>query len=209
VARRAPGFRPKLFLGFSDLTALHLALAAHGDLVTFHGPNVIGMPRLDAASQARLRATLLGVDREATFAWSGLGTVRGGKARGRLMAGNLSMLCALAGTPYAVPLEGTILVVEDVNEPAYRLDRMLTQLSLQPGATGLAGLALGDLGVAAEDRPLVERAVARVVGVLGCPAVEGFPAGHGSVNHPVPLGIQAELDADAGTLRALEDPYAG
>jgi muramoyltetrapeptide carboxypeptidase len=204
---RRDDLKPALVMGFSDLTALHLFLAAGAPRVTFHGPNVLGMARLDADSRARLGAALSGTDWEATFAWGGLRTVRGGAARGRLLAGNLSMLCAMMGTRYAAALDGTILVVEDVHEPAYRIDRLLTQLALHPDAPRLAGVVLGDLGVVPDEQPLLDAAVAAFAARLACPVVAGFPAGHGASNHPIPLNVPASLDADVGLLRVLEDPF--
>lgn len=199
--------RSPLVMGFSDLTALHPFLAAGAPRVTFHGPNVMGMARLDSASRARLGAALTGVDWEATFSWGGLAAVRGGCATGRLFAGNLSMICALAGTRYAAVLDGTILVLEEVHEPAYRVDRLLTQLALHPDAPRLAGVVLGDLGVVPDERPLLDAAVTAFAARLACPVVSGFPAGHGPANHPVPQGVRASLDADVGLLRVLEDPF--
>ncbi len=196
-----------LVMGFSDLTALHLFLALDAGRVTFHGPNVMGMARLDAESLAKLGATLTGTDWESTFSWGGLKAVRGGTAQGRLLAGNLSMLCALAGTRYAAPFVGTILVLEDVHEPAYRIDRMLTQVALHADAPRLAGVALGDMGVVPAEQSLLDEAVAAFAARLSCPVVTGFPAGHGSSNHPVPQGVLASLDAGLGLLRVLEDPF--
>ena len=200
-------FEPHIFMGFSDLTALHLAFGLAADLVTFHGPNANGLATLGATSVARTRATLLGLDREATFTYSGLRPLFDGRVRGRLVVGNLSLVAALIGTPWAAPLQDAILVLEEVGEPPYRVDRMLTQISMQPGAGGLAGLVFGDLGVAERDRAQLDQAVGRFTEVMRRPAVAGFPIGHGQMNHPVPEGVLAELDAGAGVLRVVEDPY--
>lgn len=196
-----------LVLGFSDLTALHLFLAAGQGRVTFHGPNVMGMARLDAESRSRLGAALSGTDWESTFSWGGLQAIRGGVAHGRLVVGNLSMLCALAGTRYAAALAGAVLILEDVHEPVYRIDRMLSQLSLLVDAPRLAAVVLGDLGVAPGERPLLQAALEGFAARLACPVVSGFPIGHGASNHPVPTGVTATLDADVGLLRVVEDPF--
>lgn len=208
VADRAPGMLPRLFMGFSDVTAIHRLLSEAAGLVSFHGPNVLGLARLDAASVARTRAALLGLDRDETFTYGGLKPLYPGRAQGRLVAGNLSLLTALAGTRFAAPLDGTILVVEDVGEPAYRIDRMLMQVALQPDASRLAAVVFGDMGVPEGDRPALDRALYRFTEEVGVPAVTRFPVGHGGVNYPVPEGVVAELDADAGVLRVVEDPYA-
>jgi len=205
---RAAELRPRLFQGFSDLTALHLFFLGAGDLVTFHGPNVTTLAQADKESLRRARNALLGLDREATFRWDGLHTVTGGKARGRLVAGNLSMLGAMMGTRFAPPLRGTILVLEDVNEPVYRLDRLLTQLALAADAAGIAGVVIGELGARAEDADSLVATLRRFAEVLGRPVVTGFPAGHGNLLHPVPEGVEAVLDADQGILQVVEDPFA-
>jgi muramoyltetrapeptide carboxypeptidase len=207
VAAQAPGFRTCLFMGFSDVTAIHSLLLDRAGLGSFHGPNMLGMNRLDDESRLRLGNALMGIAWKETFAWDGLGRVHGGTARGRVIAGNLTMVAALCGTRHELPLDGTLLVLEDVNEPAYRVDRMLTQILLHREASGLAGVVLGDLGVSAEEQGLLESAVHRFAEVLGRPVVTGFPAGHGAVNHPIPQGVEALLDADGGTLRIVEDPY--
>ncbi len=209
LASHAGALKPRLFLGFSDITALHLFFRAERDLVTFHGPNVISMARLDPPSLARLQAALFGRDPEATFLYAGLRPLCSGRARGRLVAGNLSLITSLIGTRWAAPLQGAILVLEDVSEPLYRVDRMLTQLSLQAGFEGVAGLAFGDLGVEEAERERLETLLRDVARAAGKPAVTGFPAGHGACNFPVPQGVEALLDADIGVLRVLESPYAG
>jgi muramoyltetrapeptide carboxypeptidase len=208
VCRHSPAFEPRALFGFSDVTAVHLLLLRAG-LVSFHGPNVTTLPQLDAASLARTGAALSGRDAEATFTYAGLAPVRCGRAEGTLVAGNLSMLSAMWGTPWAAPLAGAILVVEDTGEAPYRVDRMLTQLRMQAEAHRLAGVAFGDLGATREeDAAAVRRSIDLLASLLPCPVVTGFPAGHGATNFPVPCGVRASLDADAGLLRVLEDPFA-
>jgi muramoyltetrapeptide carboxypeptidase len=205
---RAADLRPRLFQGFSDLTALHLFFLGAGDLVTFHGPNVTTLAQADPESLRRTRNALMGLDREATFRWDGLQTVTGGRAQGRLVAGNLTMLGAMMGTRHAPPLRGAILVVEDVNEPVYRLDRLLTQVALAADAAGIAGVVIGELGARPEDTDALVATIRRFARILGRPVVTGFPAGHGTLLHPVPEGVQAVVDADSGVLQVVEDPYA-
>jgi muramoyltetrapeptide carboxypeptidase len=207
LAGRCASFLPIPFCGFSDVTALHRLLADDAGLVTFHGPNVTTLPQLDAPSLARFAAFLAGADPASAFRWEGLAPVRGGRAEGRIVAGNLSMISALWGTRWAAPLDGTLLVLEDVGEPAYRLDRMLVQLALQPGAGGIAGIAFGDLGARPGEAERVSRSVAGLADRLGVPVVAGFPAGHGASNHPVPQGVRARIDADAGLFMVEEDPF--
>ena len=111
VARHAGAMAGKLFMGFSDITALHLLFIGTVGLVTFHGPNVISMARLGAASLDRLRSALAGSGREACFTYGGLAPLVGGRARGRVVAGNLSLVTALIGTRWAAPLSGALLSV--------------------------------------------------------------------------------------------------
>ncbi len=209
LASRAGALQPRLFLGFSDITALHLFFRAEADLVTFHGPNVISMAHLDQPSLARLQAALFGRDPAATFLYAGLRPLTSGRARGRIVAGNLSLITSLIGTRWAAPLRGAILVLEDVSEPLYRVDRMLTQVSLQAGFEGVAGLAFGDLGVEEAERERLAVLLSDFARAAGKPAVTGFPVGHGACNFPVPQGVEALLDADIGVLRVLESPYEG
>jgi muramoyltetrapeptide carboxypeptidase len=117
-----------------------------------------------------------------------------------LWGGNLTMLCHLLGTPYMPPLDGGILFLEEVNEPPYRLDRLLTQLELAGVFDRVAGLALGSLSDRDEDAEDLCQ-VARVrLEALGLPVVMNMPFGHGRRNMPLPIGARAKLDAEARTL---------
>ena len=136
-------------------------------------------------------------------------TLRKGKARGRLIGGNLALLTAIAGTPYALgDLKGRLLFIEDVNEPAYRVDRMLTQLRQSCDLRDVAGIALGifDEGGATPAKtaqPVLDVFRDRL-GDLGVPMVYGLSFGHIRDNLTLPYGVQAELDADNATLTYLE-----
>jgi len=199
---------PRVFLGFSDLTALHVLRFRQG-ATGLHGANVTTLGGLDAQSLERTRRALFGEDWRRTFRWEGLRGLRGGRSEGRLVAGNLSMLCALMGTRYEATMEGCIWVVEDVHEPPYRLDRLLTQVGLARQAGGLRGLVVGDLGVDRDDqeaREAVKEALECLAERLSCPVLAGFPAGHRGPLHPVPVGALAGLDGDDGVLQVLEDP---
>ncbi|MBL6974419.1 MAG: LD-carboxypeptidase [Deltaproteobacteria bacterium] len=207
VSGHAGGLDTRLFMGFSDITSLHLFFLGAGDLVTFLGPNVISLSRVNAPTLNRVKATLFGLAPEDTFLYAGLSPLTSGRVQGRLVAGNLSLITSLLGTRFAAELEGAILVLEDVDEPLYRVDRMLTQLVLQDGFHQVGGFAFGDMGVPAEDLPALTQVLRRFSEASGKPAVMGFPIGHGEDNVPVPEGIQALLDADIGLVRALESPY--
>jgi muramoyltetrapeptide carboxypeptidase len=187
----------RLLMGFSDFTALLNALAAQG-LVTLHGPMVTQLPRLDQPSRQALESLLAGQP-QWPLELQGR-AISDGKAEGALWGGNLTMLCHLLGTPYMPPLDGGILFLEEVNEPPYRLDRLLTQLELAGVFDRVAGLALGSLSDRDEDAEDLCQ-VARVrLEALGLPVVMNMPFGHGRRNMPLPIGARAKLDAEARTL---------
>ena len=118
---------PKTLIGYSDITAVHAAIGRHADLVTYHGPTARG--QLTDFTRTSLRAAVVDGS-ESCGRVDDVITLRSGHARGRLTGGNLALLTSLCGTPYAPSFDGAILVLEDVNESVYRIDRMLTQLRL-------------------------------------------------------------------------------
>jgi muramoyltetrapeptide carboxypeptidase len=195
---------PKALIGYSDITALHAAIGARSGVATFHGPTARG--ELTAfARDSLVRAVVAHEDSCGTA--SAARTLRSGRARGRLAGGNLALLAALAGTPYAPDYDGAILVVEDVGEPLYRIDRMLRQLALAGALATLAGLAFGQftecndaVDTASRDLDAVLREAADIAGV---PALAGIPLGHVGDQWTVPLGAHAELDTDGCTLHVV------
>jgi muramoyltetrapeptide carboxypeptidase len=133
--------------------------------------------------------------------------LHGGRARGHLVGGNLALLAALAGTPYAPSYDGAILVVEDVNEAVYRIDRMLTQLRLAGALARCAGIVFGqftEIPIDAPEESLGARTLADVLSetaaTVGVPCITGAPIGHVADQWTIPLGADAVLDADARTL---------
>lgn len=192
---------PKLLVGFSDITALHAFFGRKG-LVTIHGPNVATLPSMEPDTLEQYRRTIFGLDRGRDHAWDGLGCVAPGRVTGSVLAANLTVLVSLAGTSLMPDLRGRILVLEDLNEKPYRLDRMLFQLSLQPGFGQVAAVVFGDFMLEGDDIPLFERTVAGFAGRWGVPVVTGFPLGHGRSNDCIGEGVDAELDAAGGRLVA-------
>jgi muramoyltetrapeptide carboxypeptidase len=203
LAARAPEGAPKPLIGFSDITALHLWLQAHGR-ISIHGPVLAQLPRLPASTCARLFDLLESVRPAPPLA--GTATYVGGVAEGALLGGNLSVLTRLLGTPYLPPLDGAILLLEDQGERPYRLDRMWTHLELAGVFARVRGIALGTFTACEE--PGASYTSAEVLRELaartGLPCAAGFPIGHGDSNEPVPLGVRVRLDADAATLSFLE-----
>jgi muramoyltetrapeptide carboxypeptidase len=193
--------KPKTLVGYSDITALHSAIGPRADLITFHGPTARG--QLSEFSEASLRAAL-SLGGEPCGEAPRASVLCGGRASGRLVGGNLALVAALLGTPYSPSLDGAILVLEDVNESIYRIDRMLTQLRLAGALDRLGGIAFGHFTDIPEEpgdeqRPLsdVLREVAHHCGV---PCLANIPLGHIADQWTVPLGALAQLDADARRL---------
>jgi len=197
-----PGPRKPL-VGFSDITALHLWLAAHG-WVSIHGPVVTQLARLPVRTHARLFALLESDQPAAPLA--GTATYVPGRAEGRLIGGNLSVLSRVLGTPYMPVLEGAVLLLEDQGERPYRLDRMWVHLELAGVFRQVRGIVLGSFTRCEEpDAPYSSADVLReLAGATGLPCAAGFPIGHGDENEPVALGTRVRLDADARTLTFLE-----
>jgi muramoyltetrapeptide carboxypeptidase len=210
---------PKLLTGFSDITALHMAIAAKAGFVTLHGPNAgsaWGKASWDAFRPIAFDgATPLlvnpegGEDRLAQRRWR-TQTITAGKARGRLLGGNLTVLTALAGTPYLPSFDGAILFLEDVDEAEYRIDRMLTQLGLAGILKNLAGAVFGQCTTCTGSSSgvyggfTVNDVLRQHLGSLGVPVYTGAWFGHIADQFTLPVGGMAEIDADAGTLRLLE-----
>ena len=206
---------PKVIIGFSDLTALHLAVAAKAKLITFHSPlPQVSLWRTDGefafASKSFWRSVLADKQEGNGFLVE-LPTGRAkperlvaGKAQGRLVGGNLSLICATLGTSYAIQAKGNILFLEDTGEAPYRVDRMLSQLKLAGILDDVAGVVVGSFDKT--DAAAVDGVLREYLGKLRVPVVLGFPVGHAIHNATLPHGARAELDADAGALRILEAP---
>jgi muramoyltetrapeptide carboxypeptidase len=232
---------PKVFIGFSDITALHIAINQRTGLVTFHSPNpefglggennlspfaaryfwrallakeydnpVGGKLRRGYAIETRPRdgdkpddaAIFEDVPQAMTFV--------GGKARGRLIGGNLSVLHALMGTPYEIETDGKILFIEDVGEAPYRVDRMLSTLRLAGKFDKVNGVILGAFTARDEDDEWdddasIDDVLRDYFADLHVPVLAHFPVGHVRYNVTLPVGALVELDADEQALTVLED----
>jgi muramoyltetrapeptide carboxypeptidase len=193
--------RPKAIIGFSDITALHAAVRVRCDLVSFHGP-VARATLSDFSRRSLLDAVARGQDPCGTA--GGARILQAGRARGRLVGGNLAVLAALTGTPFAPPTERAILVIEDVREAVYRIDRMLRQLQLAGVLARCAGLVFGgftELPVTGvEGARDLDDVLAEAADELGIPCIAGVPVGHLDEQWTLPLGAMAELDAGAKRL---------
>jgi muramoyltetrapeptide carboxypeptidase len=199
--------RPKLLIGFSDVTALLIQLARPGGFVAIHGPVVTQLPRLPAADLGWLRALLFEATPSRPLPLGRSRTLVAGTAEGRLMAGNLCTLASLAGTPYAPALRGAILCLEEVNEEAYRLDRLFRQLASAGLLRGVRGFVLGELTgctPAGSGRYGARGVLEAAVAELGLPTLAGAAFGHGRRHLALPLGVRVRLDAQARRLTLLE-----
>jgi len=192
---------PKIFAGFSDVSALLWALYSRCGLVTFHGPVITTLGNADQETKDALLSMLLSADlRLEIKAEKGI-TLRGGSASGPLAGGNLSTLCHLAGTPFAPVFIGHILFLEDRGEPSYKIDRMLFQMKLSGCFDGIAGLILGEFQDCGRTEEIL-KIVNNIFREYDIPILAGFDAGHGKRNLALPMGLEAELDADEKTVGA-------
>jgi len=193
---------PKIIVGYSDITALLMAINKKTGLVTFHGPMVRGFSSLHSSSRKGL-FKLISSDQPVSFNPIAGNSLISGRAKGPLMGGNLSLICYVVGTSFLPSLAGCILFIEDKGEPLYRIDRMLTHLSLAGQLKGIAGLIGGEF-IECGDPSAVDDLLNTAASDLRIPLITGFSVGHGMTNLALPLGIPARLDADSMTLSTLE-----
>ncbi|MFC0252340.1 S66 peptidase family protein [Massilia consociata] len=210
---------PKILLGYSDITALHLAIYNKTGLVTFHGP--VASSTLSDYSRTHMMAVLGEPQASYTIPMAqenalrahtephyGIRTLTAGVASGPLLGGNLSIVAALAGTPYAADFRGGLLFLEEVDEAPYRLDRMMTQLDLAVGFANAAGVMVGicEDCVAKEGRRslTLDQTFDEHLKPLVIPAVTGYSIGHIRNQFTLPVGLTARLDTAAQTVTLLE-----
>ncbi len=191
---------PKLFIGHSDITFLHLGLMSRAGWTTFHGPNLIGM----SEAPDSVLEVLSG---KASYQWAlEPGQVlRPGAAEGRVLGGNLSCLAHLVGTPYMPDMTGALLLIEDCGEALYRLDRMMNHLKLAGILPSIGAILLGEFTSCAENNDIC-RMVMDHVSEYDFPVVHGLPFGHGSRNEVIPFGAPFVLDTNEGLLGILKTP---
>jgi muramoyltetrapeptide carboxypeptidase len=210
---------PKLLIGSSDITALHLAIAARAGFPTIHAPNAASswqeISRSSLHSLAFARATptfgdlvVPDTDPLSQHRWRTT-TIRGGKARGRLIGGNLSVLTALVGTPWLPKFDGAILFLEDTGEAEYRIDRMMSQLALSGILGKVAGVIFGQCthctsGIADYIGFTIPQILQQYLIPLGVPAFYGANIGHVANQLSLPVGARVEIDATPRTIRILE-----
>ena len=185
--------QPKYLVGFSDITNLVCLFSQRAGLVTFHGPTVAHLGELTPPAREQFYRMLTAPTAD-LVCHQDLQALSPGVARGPLIGGNLTTLCSLLGTPYALPLAGQVLFVEDHNEAPYRLDRLLQQLRLSGSLTGLKAMILGSFTCCGEIQPVWD-IFAALGESLDIPVLAGLPAGHQPDNFTLPLGAEVEVDA--------------
>ncbi|MBW1714653.1 MAG: LD-carboxypeptidase [Deltaproteobacteria bacterium] len=191
---------PKVLVGFSDLTALLIALYKKCRLITIHGPTLSDLPR---GKNWQHLSRLITTSRKPRISLSRGKAVNKGKARGTLLGGNLSTICSLLDTPFLPSFDSVILFLEEKGESPYRVDRMLTQLLLSGRLAHLSALVIAQMEDCGEQEILYSLLQERL-GTLSVPMVTGLPVGHGDENISIPLGLPALLDSDRMVLEVEE-----
>ncbi|MDG2380314.1 MAG: LD-carboxypeptidase [Pirellulaceae bacterium] len=213
---------PKILVGYSDITALHLALAAKANLVTFHSPNgstgfapETGMN--DYAAKYFWRSILADQNGESSSpiiyespaGSTPIGAMRPGMAQGRLTGGNLTLISSLMGTSYEIQTTGRVVFLEDVGEAPYRIDRYLSQLKLAGKLRDPAAVILGQFTDCDADAGLsLQQVFKDYFGDVPYPVITNFPAGHVSSNATLPMGTRVEVDADQRRVTVLQNPVS-
>ena len=197
---------PRPLIGFSDITALHAAIHSECGIVSFHGPTARG-ELTEFSRDSLLRAVEAQVDPCGEAASARV--LRPGKARGRLAGGNLALIASLMGTPWSVDFDGAILIIEDIDEAVYRVDRMMRQLLLAGALGQCAAVVAGDFrppaGETSEGNRSVDEVIAEAAEEAGIPCLAGAPFGHIDDQWTIPLGAVAELDTEARSLHVVEN----
>ncbi|MEG1642015.1 MAG: LD-carboxypeptidase [Synergistaceae bacterium] len=207
---------PKVFMGFSDITALLGFLDNKCNMVTFHGPMTGTISRLVGKSEEQKKATWLKWSKDIienpnllpcklhtgkTFI-----KIHGGKAEGEILGGNLTILASLVGTANQVNLDGKIVFFEDVGEDTYKIERMLIQLRDSGSFDNVRGFILGSFTDCKQPKgdQSIREIIDDVLVPLGKPIIAGVRAGHGKINYAIPFGVLTEIDGDKGTITFID-----
>jgi len=206
---------PKVLLGYSDATALLTGVHTKTGLVTFHGPSPLNIFSADYFRRVVMNGERVTMTNPTNITEDTLvqtenrvRTISKGKASGRIFGGNLTVLTAIMGSAYLPDWNDSILFLEDIGEAVYRVDRMLTELSLAGVLSKIKGFVFGrctecESGTSYGSLTL-EQVLAEHIEPLGIPAFSGSMIGHIEQQFTIPLGIDVEIDADAGSIRMLE-----
>jgi muramoyltetrapeptide carboxypeptidase len=199
---------PKIFMGFSDLTTLHLFFFKRFGWITIHGPMAASpsLGNLPSDQEKHLLSLWTDPQYRPALRFEQLETWTPGVAEGRLVGGCLSLIAACIGTPYEIETKGNILFLEDGGEPPYRLDRMLTHLRLASKLQSVSGILLGgfDDCEPTQGNYTAADTLREILAKLNVPVLANFPAGHGLNNWAIPLGARVRMDADARSIEFLD-----
>ncbi|MEI8377553.1 MAG: LD-carboxypeptidase [bacterium] len=191
----------KMFLGHSDITAI----LNNFPITTFHAPMAVsdfGCDEVDAITEKSFFEVIEGIKAPYLYeAKKDFKVINSGEANGKLVGGNLSVLISLMGTEYAPDFGGRILLLEDLNEPLYKIDRMLTQLKLAGVFERISGLVVADFGETEVSMEFLRSFCSQK------PAFYGFYASHAKSKYTLPIGVEYILDADKGTLELVQDVF--
>lgn len=205
---------PKPLIGFSDITALHIVLGERCNTPTFHAPMLVSLVRDSMKSDYTLNQFFAGLNGEIISGeipmpeGKKLETVIPGHAEGVIRGGNLTVLASLVGTPYELKGDGALLLIEEVGEKPYRIDRMLNQLSQSGLFERVNGILLGDFvnceTVSADSMYFqLNDILTHYAEISGKPVIRGVPAGHDADNMYLPLGVNAVMNADTNGTASL------
>jgi len=194
---------PKIFWGFSDLTYLHCAINEYANLVTFHGPLLMSVDRIDDLSKKMFLQLFSPMELQYTEDIAPLTTIAPGVARGQIIGGNLRRLVNTIGTKFEVRTESRILLIEELGETIPKIDEMLQQLKQARKLEQLAGVIIGSFTQTEADEAALYTLMKDYFADLDVPVVAGFKIGHDSTNIAIPLGVDAILDAQEKLLKIL------
>jgi len=196
---------PKIIVGFSDITAWQMDLWRRLGLVTFSGPMIAGtqIDRLTPAQLDKYFAALMSLEPPSPLSGTNARWVKAGAAQGPLLGGNLTLLGQLAIAGRLPSTAGAVLLIEDVNEPPYRLDRLLTALRLGGHLDDVAAVAVGNFGEAI-DATETDRLLSDCLGGLNVPLLAGLDFGHYGYNRMIPLGVRVALDPAKAQIAFLQ-----
>lgn len=195
---------PKAVIGSSDITLLLSFLLDKCSMVAFHGPMAVTFGRhAMRKTRSQFAGLLSGRSEAKELTWPGARVLRGGEASGPLTGGCLTLLCRSLGTPYEVDTRGSILIIEDVSEPPYKIDGMLWQLKAAGKFEDVKGVIVGEMvgcGKGARDKRWLDESFSEVFSDGAFPVLTRLPLGHGKETWTLPLGVEAVLDTEARAL---------
>ncbi len=209
LPRLTDQLKPKIFVGYSDITVLLNWFLQKVGMVTFHAP-MLAMDIARGLSE-RAKQHFWGMLTGETKEWKvQLGEIiQPGVAEAEMMGGCLSLLVTTLGTPYEIDTTGKLLFIEDVAEKPYRIERMLTHLKMAGKLERLSGVVFGDFrGCEGDGARDVRQVIGELFGEASYPVIMGMAAGHGQENLALPFGVKMALDSHAGTLSLVESPVA-